>query len=307
VKSSTKWLIAIVGFILFIGLGMTLLFIAFITSLTRGEDFEEYTESGHGEKIAVIELKNVIVSSDDIVRQFKKYRDDKSIRAILFHVDSPGGGVVASHEIYEEVKRTRAEGKPVVVSMGALAASGGYYVSCGATRIVANPGTLTGSIGVISEFVRIDSLLHKIGIDAITIKSGRLKDAGSPYRSMTTDDREYFQNLMDDVHRQFIAIVEKERGISHDTVVAFADGRVFTGEQALRRHLVDTLGTYEDAIRITARLAGIREQPQLIRERKRVFSLLDRVFGESVISGVSGLVNEILHQPLLQYKMMHGF
>ncbi len=285
---------------------MTFLFFAFLTSLTSGGDVEEYTESGHGDKIAVIELRDAIVSSDDVVRQFKKYRDDRSIRAILFHVDSPGGGVVASHEIYAEVKRTRSEGKPVVVSMGAVAASGGYYVSCAASKIVANPGTLTGSIGVISQFVRIDSLLHKIGIDAMTIKSGKLKDAGTPYRPMTPEDREYFQNLMDDVHRQFIAIVEKERKLPHDSVLAMADGRVFTGEQALRRHLVDTLGTFEDAIRITAKLAGITEQPTIVRERKRVFSLLDRIFGETVLSGLSDVVNEI-RQPLLQYRMMHGF
>ena len=160
---------------------------------------------------------------------------------------------------------------------------------------------------MISQFVRIDSLLHKIGIDAITIKSGKLKDAGTPFRQMTPEDREYFQNLMDDVHRQFIAIVEKERKLPHDSVLAYADGRVFTGEQALQRHLVDTLGTFEDAVRITAKLVGIKEQPTIVRERKRVFSLLDRIFGESAVSGVSGLMNEILHQPLLQYNMMHGF
>ncbi len=306
-KSSTKWLLAIIGVILFLGLGMAFLFFSLIFSFTRGADYEEISEGGHGQKIAVIELSNIITSSEDIVRQFKKYGEDRAIKAILFHVDSPGGGVVASHEIYEEVKRVRESGKPVVVSMGALAASGGYYVSCGATRIVANPGTLTGSIGVISEFIRFDSLLHKLGIDATTIKSGKLKDAGTPFRPMTAEDREYFQGLMDNVHRQFISIVEKERGLNHDSILAYADGRVFTGEQALHRHLIDTLGTFEDAIGITAKLAGIKDQPTIVRERKRVFTLLDRLLGESLVSDISTLVKNTFHQPLLQYKMQNGF
>src|SRR5262249_3912943 len=148
---------------------------------------ENQTEviSGSGDRIAVVELLGPILRSDETVRQIKKYREDRSIRGILFRVDSPAGGVVASKEIFEEVRKTRSEGKPRVVSMGSLAASGGYYVSCPATRIVANPGTLTGSIGVIAEFMRVDSLLHKIGVEATVIKSGKLKDAGSPFRQMT--------------------------------------------------------------------------------------------------------------------------
>src|SRR5258706_4745302 len=188
---------------------MSLLFVVFISSVVR-DDVEIVSEGGRGEKIAVVELTGVIVTSEEAVRQIKKYREDHSIKAILFRVDSPGGGVVASQEIYEEVRKTRDDGKPIVVSMGALAASGGYYVSCGASRIVANPGTLTGSIGVISQFMNVDTLLHKIGVTPNTITSGKLKDAGNPFRSMTAQDRAYFQGLMDNVHRQFIDVVEKE-------------------------------------------------------------------------------------------------
>ena len=155
-KSSTKWFLIITGGLVFVGLGMAVVFYLVLSSVS-GE--REDVVVGSGERIAVVEVKGVIWNSEEAVRQCKKYRDDRSIKALLLRVDSPGGGVVASQEIYEEVKKTRESGKPVVVSMGSLAASGGYYVSCGATRIVANPGTLTGSIGVISQFMRYDPLL----------------------------------------------------------------------------------------------------------------------------------------------------
>ena len=279
----------------------------FYIMLTSISDYDRDVVVGSGDKIALIELKGIILASEETVRQFKKYREDRSIKGILFRVDSPGGGVVASQEIYEEVKKTRNSGKPVVVSMGSLAASGGYYVSCPANRIVSNPGTLTGSIGVISQFMRYDSLLGKIGVEVNTIKSGKFKDAGNPFRQMTEDDKKYFQNLMDDVHRQFITAVETERKLPHDSLVAFADGRVFTGEQALKLGLVDTLGTYEDAIKITARIAGIRGEPAIVKERRRVFSLLDRILGEAKIEELLGLKEKILDQPILQYRMVHGF
>jgi protease IV len=303
-NKSAKWFLIISGILLFIGLGITMLLYFFLVNLTYSR---EEVVVGSGDKIAVVELDGVITSSTEIVRQFKKYRDNRSIKAILFRVDSPGGGVVASQEIYEEVKKTRAKGKPVIVSMGALAASGGYYVSCCANRIVANPGTLTGSIGVISQFMRYDSLLGKIGVSVNTIKSGKLKDAGNPFRAMTKEDREYFQNIMDDVHRQFISAVEIERKIEHDSLIALADGRVFTGEQALDLGLVDTLGTYEDAIRIAAKLAGIKGEPSLVRERERRLGIFSRMIGESKVDELLDLKERILNQPILQYRMMHGF
>jgi len=262
---------------------------------------------GFGDKLAVVELQGEIRSSEDIVRQLKKYRNDDDVKGIVLRIESPGGGVVASHEIYEEVKKTRDLGKPIVVSMGSVAASGGYYASMGASRIVANPGTLTGSIGVISEFMRLDPMLNKIGIQPNTIKSGKFKDSGTPYREMTADDKQYFQNLMDEVHRQFIAIVEKERKLNHDSVIAIADGRVFTGEQAYKKHLVDTLGTYEDAIAIAARLVGIKGKPALVHEDKHRRGLVDLFLGETRVSQLENLKEELVGQPMLQYKMPHGF
>lgn len=303
-NNSTKWFLIIAGGLVIFAVGAMMFFYLMFRSLS---DYDSDIVIGSGDKIAVVELKGVILSSEDIVRQFKKYRDDRSIKGILFRVDSPGGGVVASQEIYEEVKKTRDKKKPVVVSMGSLAASGGYYVSCGANKIVANPGTLTGSIGVISQFMRYDSLMGKIGVGVNTIKSGKFKDAGNPFRQMTNDDREYFQNLMDDVHKQFIFAVETERKLSHDSVVIFADGRVFTGEQAFQMGLVDTIGTYEDAITITAQLAGIRGTPSIVKERKRVLTLFDFLFGKSKIADLLGINDDLFNQPILQYRMVHGF
>jgi len=303
-SKSTKIFIIISTVLLLCGLGAwMMLYLIFVSPSDNNRD----VVIGSGEKLAVIELNGVILSAEETVRQFKKYREDRSIRGILFRVDSPGGGVVASQEIYEEVKKTRNSGKPVVVSMGSLGASGGYYVSCPANKIVANPGTLTGSIGVISQFMEYDSLLGKIGVGVNTIKSGKLKDAGNPFRPMTVEDKEYFQNLMDNVHRQFIAAVENERHLPHDSVVALADGRVFTGEQALNLGLIDTLGTYEDAIIIAAKIARIKGTPSIVKERKRTFSIYDRLFGETKFSELLKLKDEIFNQPILQYKLAHGF
>jgi protease IV len=302
-NSSTKWFLIIISILVLIG-GMMVVVIYFALS-PRPED--EDVVVGFGDKLAVVELQGEIRSSEDIVRQLKKYRNDDDVKGIVLRIESPGGGVVASHEIYEEVKKTRDLGKPVVVSMGSVAASGGYYASMGANRIVANPGTLTGSIGVISEFMRLDPMLNKIGIEPRTIKSGKFKDSGTPFREMTADDKQYFQNLMDEVHRQFIAIVEKERKLNHDSVIAIADGRVFTGEQAYKKHLVDTLGTYEDAIAIAARLVGIKGKPALVHEDKHRRGLVDFLLGETRVSQLENLREELVGQQILQYKMPLGF
>ena len=295
---STRWFLLFLAILAILAVGFSLLFYSMIRP---GSEDLETTSTGSGGEIAVVELKGVITESETIVRQLKRYREDDGIRAILLRVDSPGGGVVASQEIYEEVRKTRDSGMPVVVSMGSLAASGGYYVSCGASLIVANRGTLTGSIGVISEFMEFKDALGKLGIDVNTIKAGRLKDAGSPTRKMTDADKEYFQALMDDVHRQFIGVVEDERGLTHDEAIEMADGRVFTGEQALDLGLVDTLVTYEDAISIAAGLGGIEGEPSIVRERKRR-SVLDRWFGDFGET-VADVRRELLDAPVVSYRL----
>lgn len=296
-SKSTKWFLIVLGILAIVVIMFTFLMVSLVG------DSSERTETittGSGDKIAVVELRGVISTSEEIVRQMKKYRDQRGVKAILLRVDSPGGGVVASQEMYEEVRKTRDGGKPVVISMGSLAASGGYYVACGGSRIVANRGTLTGSIGVISEFLQLQELFGKVGVDVKTIKAGKLKDAGSPMRKMTEADQQYFQGLMDEVHRQFIGVVERERKLSHADVIAVADGRVFTGERALALRLVDTLGTYEDAIEITAAIAGIHGQPSIVKERKRR-GFVDALTSD-VAEGLASLKQDLLERPVLSYR-----
>ncbi|HXG01038.1 MAG TPA: signal peptide peptidase SppA [Bacteroidota bacterium] len=302
-SKSAKWFLAILAVLLVVG-GVFLLFLySALRALEPGT--RETVVSGRGEKLAIVELKGPIESSEEIVRQLKKYREDESVKGIVLRIDSPGGGVVASQEMYEEVKKTREGGKPVVVSMGSLAASGGYYVACGASRLVANPGSLTGSIGVIGEFLQLHEALNKLGIGVKTIKSGRLKDAGSLTQPMSKDAEKYFQSLMDDVHDQFIRVVEKERQLDHNAVMAIADGRVFTGEHALTLGLIDTLGTFEDAIRIAADLAGIKGEPALVRERERK-PLLDRILNEVGLD-VREVKNAVFERPVLSYRFVPPF
>jgi protease IV len=187
-----------------------------------------------------------------------------------------------------------------VASMVALAASGGYYVACGCSKLVANAGTLTGSIGVISEFLQLEQALGKLGVGVKTIKSGALKGGGSATRAMTEDDERYFQDLMDDVHGQFIGVVEQARTLDHEEVVALSDGRVFTGMQAVELGLVDTIGTYEDAIAIAAAMAGIEGEPSIVRERK-FRPWWDTMIGD-VAEGLAGVKEELLHRPVLSYR-----
>lgn len=295
-SKTTKWIIGLaVAFFVIFGF-FTLTIFAWIFS----EPEEETVSSGSG-KIALVELNEPIVSSMDIVRQLKKYRENRSVKAIVFRVESPGGGVAASQEIYEEVKKVRDSGKPIVVSMGAVAASGGYYASCGATKIVANPGTLTGSIGVIFQFLHFSELMKKLGIDESTFKSGKLKDSGSPFRKVTPEEEKYFQGLIADVYDQFVSVVAKERKLDINYVKKFADGRVFTGRQAKQYGFVDTLGTLEDAIALSGQLAGIHGKPQVIKEYHRT-TLVDRILGDTMTE-VAKLRDEITHQPLIQYRL----
>lgn len=229
-----------------------------------------------GEKIGVIEMTGVIVASKTTIEHIIEFRNNPAIKGIVLRVDSPGGGVGPSQEIYEELKKTVAV-KPVVVSMGSVAASGGYYVSAPANRIFANPGTITGSIGVIMEFTNIQELLGKIGLENQVIKSGEHKDIGSPIRPMTESDRQILQSLIDDTQQQFVAAVAEGRKMSVADVVPLADGRVFTGRQALAVGLVDELGNLQDAISAAARMSGIDGEPRVVyppQEKPGIFQYL---------------------------------
>lgn len=234
----------------------------------------------YGKSVAIVEVRGVIDVADGIVRSLARCRDNSSVKAVVLRVDSPGGGVAASQEIWQAVRRVR-EKKPVVCSMAEVAASGGYYVACACDSIVANPGSLTGSIGVIMEFPVAEELLRKVGLRFEVLKAGENKDIGSPFRQMRPAERAMLQEMIDDIHQQFIDAVAEGRGIPADSVRLFADGRVFSGKQALALRLVDTLGTLDDAIDLAGRMGGISGKPRVTRERRRTINVLDLLAASS--------------------------
>ncbi len=222
------------------------------------------------DRVALVRVEGVILDSQATVGELKRFGENPSIKAIVLRIDSPGGGVVPSQEIYDAVRRVRNKSnKAVVASMGTVAASGGYYIAAATDRIIANPGTLTGSIGVIMELANVEGLLKKIGVEGVVVKSGRFKDIGSPLRKMGDDERRLLQSVMDDVHRQFIEAVAEGRALEVSDVQALADGRIFTGRQAKDAKLVDELGDLEDAIQLAADLAGIEGEPKVVEPRRR--------------------------------------
>ena len=264
-------------------LGIAALFIVlFLLSLIRRRPSEAWQERGDGPRIGVVEIKGVIVNSERAIRQLDQFSRRKDIEAILVDIDSPGGTVAASQEIYAELCKIVEKGdKPVIASLGTVAASGGYYVALAADTIVAGPATTTGSIGVIFEYPVAADLMDKIGLQVEVIKSGALKDMGSPYRFPTDSDRRNLQGVVDDLHAQFAEVVALERNLTPGQVKAVAGGEIFTGKQALDLGLVDILGTFEDAVLLAGRLTGSMRSPVIIRphERKRV-SLWELIFGE---------------------------
>lgn len=229
---------------------------------------------GGREAVGVVELKGLIVTPEETIRQLTTFRRNKNIKAIVLRIDSPGGAVGASQEIYAEVKQTN-QVKPVVASMASVAASGGFYAALGAEKIVANPGTLTGSVGVIVKFANLKELFAKIGYESEVVKSGRLKDIGAPDRSLSEEEREMLQEVINNVHRQFVSAVAESRGLPEEQVIPLADGRIFSGEQAKALGLVDQLGHFSEAVTLAASLAGLTTKtPPLIYPEERDFSWL---------------------------------
>ena len=216
-----------------------------------------------GDKIGVIEVFGVIADSRQVIEQLHDFRDNDSIKALVLRIDSPGGGVGPSQEIYDEVKSVDVI-KPVVVSMGSVAASGGYYIAAPAREIIANPGTIIGSIGVIMEFTNVQELLDKIGLNSVVVKSGEYKDIGSPTREMTVAERAILQDLIDDVHSQFVESVADGRNMEETVVRSIADGRVFSGRRAMEIGLVDKMGNLQVAIQRAAELAGVDGEPNVV-------------------------------------------
>jgi len=250
------------------------------------------------DRIALVRIEGPIITSKSAVEEIKGYAKDKSIKAIVLRVESPGGGVVASQEIHNEVKKA-ADVKKVVVSMGSVAASGGYYVSVPASQIIANPGTITGSIGVIMEIPNIKGLMDKIGVTTEVIKSGRHKDLASVFRGIGREEREILQGVMDDVHQQFIQAVAEGRKLPPERVRKIADGRVFSGRQAKEAGLIDDLGDLEYSLSAAAKLVGIKGEPEVVtkKERGTLMQLLDSAFGGRVMKVVPQAELKYLYSP----------
>ena len=227
------------------------------------------------DRVALIRIEGVILDAQATISELKQYSENPLVKAIVLRIDSPGGGVVPSKEIHDAVKRVKNKSnKAVIASMGTVAASGGYYIAAATDRIIANPGTLTGSIGVIMEMANFEGLMKKVGVEGVVIKSGRFKDVGSPLRKMSDEERKLLQSVMDDVHHQFIQAVADGRSLEVSDVEPLADGRIYTGRQAKEVRLVDELGDLDDAIHIAADIAGMEGEPKVVEPRKR-FSFRD--------------------------------
>ena len=227
------------------------------------------------DRVALIRIEGVILDAQATISELKHYSENPLVKAIVLRIDSPGGGVVPSQEIHDAVKRVKNKSnKAVIASMGTVAASGGYYIAAATDRIIANPGTLTGSIGVIMEMANFEGLMKKVGVEGVVIKSGRFKDVGSPLRKMSDEERKLLQSVMDDVHHQFIQAVADGRSLEVSDVEPLADGRIYTGRQAKEARLVDELGDLDDAIHIAADIAGMEGEPKVVEPRKR-FSFRD--------------------------------
>jgi len=237
------------------------------------------------DRVALIRVEGVIIDSKEIVEELRDYSEDPSIKAVILRIESPGGAVAPAQEIYEEILKIKKK-KKVIVSMGSVAASGGYYIASPADMIVANPGTLTGSIGVIMEIPNIKGLMDKIGIETQVIKSGRHKDMASAFKALTEEERRILQRILDDVHEQFIKAVAEGRGMKIEEVRRLADGRIFTGRMAKEAGLVDELGNLEDAIMLAGKLSGIKGRPHVVEKKKRP-GLLDIIRGD-VSEGLFG-------------------
>lgn len=256
-------------FLLFLG-GISLLISSLISQSPKTDLFAKK------QGVGIVELKGLIVSSEQTLKHLTEFRNNPNVKSIVLRIESPGGAVGAAQEIYQEVIRTN-EVKPVIASMGSMGASGGYYAALGAENIIANPGTMTGSIGVIVKFPNLEGLFDKIGYKSEVIKSGPLKDVGASDRPLSAEERKLMQDLIDNVYGQFVRDIASARDMPQETILELADGRIYTGEQALEAGLIDRLGNFTDAITIAAEMGGLdTEDPQLIYPKfDRKFSLFN--------------------------------
>ncbi|WP_281185483.1 signal peptide peptidase SppA [Trichlorobacter lovleyi] len=275
--------------------GLVLLFLgSVVLAKLLFSDKEKGFVSGPG--VGLVEVKGMIVDSTEPIRQLRHFAKKDSVKAVVLRIDSPGGVVGPSQEIYEEVRKLAAR-KKVVVSMGSLAASGGYYIAAPASVIYANPGTITASIGVLIKFSNLEGLFGKLGVSSTTIKTGSFKDAGAPDRPLSPEDRAMFQALIDSTHEQFVKAVAEGRKLPVDEVRRIADGRVLSGEQARALKLVDKLGNLPDAVEEAGRLAGISGEPALILPPKKKVNYLE-LLAEGAEEKFNGVLNKAVGRGL---------
>ena len=252
-----------------------------------------------GDRVGVILVQGVLADARGIIEQIDEFDGNDSVKAVVLRVESPGGGVVPSQEIYDRLKKVK-ENKIVVASLGAVAASGGYYIACAADKIVANPGTVTGSIGVILQFPLFEELFRKIGIGSTTIKSGKYKDMGSPFRELTPGERAFLQGVTNDIYEQFVDTVLVSRNIPPSRTAEIAEGKIFTGRQALELGLVDALGSEQDAVDLAAKLSGMEGRPAVVYGKEKKGGLLRYLLEESALF----MAREIRESfPGVEYRM----
>jgi len=275
---SRIWLWIVIGggaFFLFVLAVFTLVYVA-VHAGERQAGFHAF-----GDKIGVVDLDGVILDPNEVVDQLRRFADDDSIKAIIIHVNSPGGGVAASEEIYREVKRIRDEKKKrIVSSIQTVGASGAYYVSAGTNKIYADSGSVVGSIGVIAEWVNYGDLMRWAKLKPEILKVGEFKDTGDPTRELTPAERQYMQGLIDNMYGQFVQAVADGRHVKVSDIKPIADGRVWTGEQALGMHLIDQIADFRSAVQDTAKSVGISGEPVLVHPERQRQSLLDLLFGD---------------------------
>lgn len=270
-------------FIVLIILGITVIILGLVMTIVL-QFFDSTLSLGFGDKIGIITIKGPITDSGPIISQLVDFKKDDGIKAIILRIDSPGGGVGPSQEIYREVRKT-IKTKKVIASMGSVAASGGYYIASAANKIVANPGTLTGSIGVIMEFVQLQELLKKIGVGLEVLKSGEFKDIGSPLRTMTDRDKEVLKGLISDIQNQFVSAVASGRALPMEKVRQIADGRILSGAKAKELGLVDLLGNFQDAVDLAKKMTGIKGEVKLVYPKRQTSRLWD-IFLENTAESV---------------------
>jgi protease-4 len=272
-----------VGFFIFLAIvGVTFMVILSLSMLMGKKDFFG------ADKIAIVRIEGVIFNSKDIIKQLKKHKSNSTVKAIVLRIDSPGGGVGPAQEIHELVREiANQKEKKILVSMGSVAASGGYYIACPAEKIVANPGTITGSIGVIMEFPNIQELFKKIGLDTVVVKSGKYKDLGSPVRPMSKEEKRLIQGMIDNVYQQFVNAIAEGRNLPIEQVRQFADGRIFSGKQAKELGLVDELGGLEHTVELAAKLTGLDKKAFYRLEEEKQFELSE------FLSGISRVLDRV--------------